>query len=286
MGIFGPICNEIACESQRRGFHILWAQAGRQTTCQDQHPLEQFCRQCAEQKVAGVFFAPEEFTPGMEEANRQAAETLDRAGVAVVLLDRDLHRFPDRSKFDVVGVDNYRVGYLQTEHLLRLGCRHIEHLAIPLSAPTIDARTDGYRQAFRLRGLRCPESWVRRGDPAEVAFVKRITRKMPDAFVCGNDWTAATLLRSLQSLGIRVPQDVRIVSVDDDEYARLLSTPLTTVRQPSREIGAAAVGAMIERIENRDMPARNIMLDCKLIVRESCGGRIGLSPNMPATGVA
>lgn len=272
MGIFGPICGEIACAAQRAGFHLVWADVNGHdgSDCRDR--IRAFCRNSIEQKLAGVFFAPAELMAQTEELNCEIAETLDRAGIAVVLLDRDLHAFPHRSRFDLVGVDNCRIGYLQTEHLLGLGCRHIEHVALPMSAPTVDARTEGYRRALRAYGVRGKESWIRRGDPANVEFVRHITKKMPDGLVCGNDWTAAKLMQTLQGLGVRVPRDVRIVGVDDDDYAHLLATPLTTVRQPSIEIGRAAVKAMIERIEVPMMPPRDILLGCTLVVRESCGG--------------
>ncbi len=278
MGIFGPICREIACAAQRHGYHLLWADTTAREAKDCVEALRQYCGQCVAQGVQGVFFAPLELTPEVEEINLRTAEALDRAGIAVVLLDRDLQAFPNRSRFDLVGVDNFRIGYMQTAHLLGLGCRHIEHLARPLSAPTVEARTVGYRQAFRVHGARCKASWIRRGDPADAEFVSSITAKMPDGVVCANDWTAAIFMRSLQCLGIRVPQDVRIIGVDDDDYAHLVSTPLTTIRQPSREIGAAAVKAMIERIEDRKLPPRDILLGCTLVVRESCGERAATIP--------
>ncbi|MGO9111392.1 MAG: GntR family transcriptional regulator [Thermoguttaceae bacterium] len=268
MGIFGPICEEIARVTQSHSFHLHWADLAQDDYVE---AMQQFCGQCIQQKIAGVFFAPLEQVPEMEEINRRTAETLDRAGIAVMLLDRDLRTFPDRSPFDLVGVDNFRIGWMQTEYLLGLGCRHIEHLARPFSAPTVEARTEGYRRALRVHGVSFKESWVRRGDPTDPEFVKGVTQKIPDAFVCANDLTAATFMRSLQCLGIRVPQDVRIIGVDDDEYAELVSTPLTTIRQPSREIGAAAVIAMIARIKDRKMPPRDILLSCTLVVRQSCG---------------
>ena len=268
MGIFGPICDEIARATHSHGFHLLWANLGHGDS---EKAIEQFCRQCVQQKMAGVFFAPLELEPEMEQINRQTAETLARAGIAVVLLDRDVLPFPGRSEFDLVGVDNYRIGYLQTDYLLKMGCRHIEHVAVSLSAPTVEARTEGYRRAFRFHAASYKESWVRRGDPADLEFVKGLARKIPDAFVCANDTTAATLMRSLHCLGLRVPHDVRVIGVDDDDYAHMVSPPLTTIRQPSREIGAAAVRAMTGRIEDRKMPSRDILLGCTLVVRESCG---------------
>jgi GntR family transcriptional regulator, arabinose operon transcriptional repressor len=78
-------------------------------------------------------------------------------------------------------------------------------------------------------------------------------------------------MQSLLSLVHRIPHDFKIVGIDDVEYAKLLPVPLTTVHQPCREIGRAAISAMLERIKDPNMLARDILLDCRLVVRASCG---------------
>jgi DNA-binding LacI/PurR family transcriptional regulator len=93
----------------------------------------------------------------------------------------------------------------------------------------------------------------------------------PEAVVCANDWTAARLMRTLLGLGHRVPHDVRLVGIDDLEYSSLLPVPLTTLRQPTRAIGAAAFAAMLDRVTRPDLPVRDILLQTELIVRRSCG---------------
>src|SRR5205823_8438380 len=98
-------------------------------------------------------------------------------------------------------------------------------------------------------------------------------RKQGDAFVCANDRTAGQLMHVLQALGYRIPRDVRIVGIDDVEYASLLPVPLTTVHQPCREIGAAAMAAMLDRIDQPGMLSRDILVECRLVVRDSCGAK-------------
>jgi DNA-binding LacI/PurR family transcriptional regulator len=93
----------------------------------------------------------------------------------------------------------------------------------------------------------------------------------PEAVVGANDRTAGHLMHSLIRLNYRVPEDVRIAGIDDVAYANLLPIPLTTVHQPCKEIGVAAVAAMLERVANPDMPVRDILLDCRLVIRDSCG---------------
>ena len=78
----------------------------------------------------------------------------------------------------------------------------------------------------------------------------------PDAVVCANDRTAGRLMQTLVKLGYAVPKDVRLVGIDDVEFAALLPVPLTTLRQPSRQIGDAALGAMLERVSRRGFVAQ------------------------------
>jgi GntR family transcriptional regulator of arabinose operon len=99
-----------------------------------------------------------------------------------------------------------------------------------------------------------------------------LQRRSPDsALAAVNDRTAGHLMQALLSSGYRVPQDFKIVGIDDVEYAKLLPVPLTTIHQPCREIGRAAITAMLDRIANPDMLTRDILLDCKLVVRASSG---------------
>jgi len=98
-----------------------------------------------------------------------------------------------------------------------------------------------------------------------------LKRDRPDAFVCANDHTAGNLMHTLLALGKRIPDDIRIVGIDDVKYARLLPVPLTTLHQPCRDIGRIALTVMLDRIANPDLPPRDVLLGCELVVRKSCG---------------
>jgi DNA-binding LacI/PurR family transcriptional regulator len=80
-------------------------------------------------------------------------------------------------------------------------------------------------------------------------------------------------MQVLLARGYRIPQDVRVVGIDDVEYASLLPVPLTTVHQPCREIGEAALSAMLDRVARPNMFVRDILVACHLVVRESCGAK-------------
>jgi GntR family transcriptional regulator of arabinose operon len=266
--IFEPICQGMA-EAQHGSHHALLWGSSLGDTANVEEQASQACRQLVSKKVSGVFFAPLELTQEKDAINRRVAEVFDRAGIPVVLLDRDLVPHPDRSRYDLVGIDNRRAGYTITSHLLRHGCQRVAFVGRPRSAPTVDARISGYKEAMSDAGL--PPA-IHRIDPEDCAELRRIMAKVrPDGFVCANDFTAAQLLKTLNTLGVSVPDQVRMVGIDDVKYASLLSVPLTTIHQPCGDIGAVAIGAMLQRLSNPKLPPRDILLSFHLVERESCG---------------
>ncbi len=97
-------------------------------------------------------------------------------------------------------------------------------------------------------------------------------RFRPDAIVCANDRLAAEVMRLLRGWNRRIPADVMLAGIDDTPYAAFLPSPLTTIRQPCRDIGRAALHAMLDRLAHPDLPPRQILLAGQLVVRESSGG--------------
>jgi GntR family transcriptional regulator of arabinose operon len=269
--IFEPICQGMMSSPLAREHALIWGSVrGAEATKEER--TWQLCRQYIERKVAGVFFAPLELTAGKDEMNRRIAGALDEAGIPIVLLDRTVLPYPERGAHDRVGIDNRRAGYIMTEHMLRLGCRRIAAVGLPDAAATVDEREAGYREALFRSGLNVDAALIRRLDPADPELVGELMEaERPDAIVCANDRTAAQLMHTLFDLGYGVPDDVRLAGIDDLEYAKLLRVPLTTLRQPTREIGAAALAAMLDRVTFRDLPTRDILLQGELIVRRSCG---------------
>ena len=271
--IFEPICKGIAQARASKPFELLWGQTQRVHSKEAQ--AQELCDQYLARGVSGVFFAPLELVEGKEQVNARIAEEFDKAEIPLVLLDRDLCAYPQRSRYDLVGIDNHRAGYVVTGHLLKLGCRRIIFLARPNSAPTVSARAGGYREALLAEDIASGPEWVKWGEPHDAALLWKILNDLhPEAFVCANDITAAQLMQTLTAMGVRIPADIRVVGIDDVKYARILQVPLTTLHQPCQELGAEALMAMFARIAYPSMPARHIMLDCDLVVRESSGANL------------
>ena len=269
--IFEPICQGMMESPLARQHALVWGSDTRAGASKEERAWE-LCRHYVERRVSGVFFAPLELTPEKDQANLRITQALDEARIPVVLLDRTAVPYPGRGHHDLVGIDNRRAGYTIAEHVLRLGARRVAFVGLRNAAATVDAREAGYREALHAWGAPCESALSRRLDPADASAVRDLMDgRSPDAIVCANDRTAARLMRTLLDLGREVPRDVRLVGIDDVGYAGLLPVPLTTLRQPTRQIGAAALGAMLERVAGIDLPTRDILLHGTLVVRRSCG---------------
>jgi len=273
--IFEPICQGMLASPLAREHALVWGSFAGPAASKEERAWE-LCRQYIDRKVSGVFFAPLELTSAKDEVNQRIARALDEARIPVVLLDRTVLPYPQRGHHDLVGIDNRRAGYLVTEHLLGAGARRIAFLGMPNAAATVDARECGYREALHAWSAPFDRSLAHRMDPADAAGVRALMESnRPEGIVCANDSTAARLMHTLLELGYAVPRDVRLVGIDDVEYARLLPVPLTTLRQPTRQIGAAALAAMLDRVAGADLPTRDILLHGTLVVRRSCGASEG-----------
>lgn len=268
--IFEPICRGIAAAPRAADHALLWGHASTSASAFESDALH-LCDQYIQRRVAGVFFAPLEAGRAPRETNLEIVARLDAAQIPIILLDRCVLPFPDRSPHDLVGIDNRRAGFMAAAHLLRLGVRDISMIAYAGGAPTVDARVAGFREALLSFGRTLDSNSVSRLDSIEVKTVEPLLREPGQGFVCANDKTAGRLMQVLRSMNCSIPQQARIVGIDDVEYTSLLPVPLTTVHQPCREIGEAAMNTMLDRIAQPSAHVRDILLECRLIVRDSCG---------------
>jgi len=273
--IFEPICHGMMRSAFARPDALLWGNAAS-SVGEMAKEAEQMMSSFIRQKVAGVFFAPLELTPDKDATNRRIARDLDRAEIPVVLLDRCYMPYPDRSAHDLVGVDNRRAGYKATIHLLQMGVRRVAFLGEAHAAGTVDERIAGFYEAQRRYSVIPERELVRRGSPQDEGLVRKLMEDLrPEAIVCGNDLTAARLMQTLIGLGIKIPEEVRIVGMDDVKYASLLPVPLTTIHQDCAGIGMAAMATMLQRLEHPELPVRDVTVPTSLVVRKSCGAGLG-----------
>jgi len=273
--IFEPICGHMAHKAEEDGFRLIWSGSMSEGAEERKRQIEHLARRYAKEKVDGIFFAPLERTSEKDTVNKRIMGLFAEAHIPVVLMDRDIVSFPLRSNYDLVGVDNVRIGYIVTEHLINHGCTSLKFVSRPYAAPTVKLRIIGYVQAIREANLKIGvngSNTVSIGEVEDQDFVRSLVHKKKlIGIVCENDTTAARLMHHLSEMGYDIPGQVRVVGIDDLKYSEYLRVPLTTYRQPLKEIAATAVGLMLSRVADFGAPARTVYLDGELIVRRSCG---------------
>jgi len=265
----------MAHKAEEDGFRLIWSGSMSEGAEERKRQIEHLARRYAKEKVDGIFFAPLERTSEKDTVNKRIMGLFAEAHIPVVLMDRDIVSFPLRSNYDLVGVDNVRIGYIVTEHLINHGCTSLKFVSRPYAAPTVKLRIIGYVQAIREANLKIGvngSNTVSIGEVEDQDFVRSLVHKKKlIGIVCENDTTAARLMHHLSEMGYDIPGQVRVVGIDDLKYSEYLRVPLTTYRQPLKEIAATAVGLMLSRVADFGAPARTVYLDGELIVRRSCG---------------
>ena len=197
-------------------------------------------------------------------------EELHRRGTPVVLLARG--PVPGA---DSVRAENRTAAAALVGHLIEHGHRDIAFVGDPEASADAGERWAGFEAAHEVAGL----SPVRR--PVPCAFRESAGREAgrsilaghprPSALVGANDEIAMGLGVAAREAGLRIPSDIAVTGWDDIPVARHLSPPLTTVRQPMREIGRRGAALLHERITGSRTVPRHEELPTELVVRSSCG---------------
>ena len=267
---FEPICAQIAQACHACNLSLIWGATSPATPVPGDVKVEALCARFVAQRVSGVFFVPDELAEhAPENRNLKIAQALTDAGIAVVLLDRDVVPFPAQSPYDLVGIDNVDAGYKQTRHLIDCGCKRILYVTRPGQLWTKTARIAGYRLALEGAGLAFDPARVCVGDATDPAFCKALLKFRPDGIVCFHDPVAIHLIQNFQKLRVAIPQRIRIVGLDDVRYSEFLPIPITTLQQPCLSIGTQAADLMVRRLNRDSHPPRRILFDTRLIVRTS-----------------
>lgn len=272
-GAIATVVDEVARLSQQQGYGLL---LGRRPHGTDEDLVayaEELAKRCIESRVVGVFFVPLLLSAEQMSANVRIADAFRDAGIAVVLIDRDVTDYPLRSRLDLVSLDHYLTGHVLAEHLLSLGHREIHFLAASHCASSVSARIAGYRNALARHDIAPLSRWVHRGYVEEPGLLPQLVRNAGlRACIFSTDHLAARAIRDLNAAGLRIPDEVAIVGTNDDHYAALLDVPLTTIRQPCQALAAAAIGLMSHRLSEPDDAPHEVRLSGELVIRESCGG--------------
>lgn len=197
---------------------------------------------------------------------------LQRKGIPLVFFDRDAQEL-DVSK---VMVDNVGAAYEATKHLIDNGCKRIAFLAGPQSVTVSNQRLEGYGNALNDHGFSIDSSMIVHGEYTLAKSIE-ITHQLinlenrPDGLIVVSDRLAVGAIAALKSRNIKIPDEVAVVSFNDEPICTVITPTLSSVAQPTLDIGRNATALLIDEIEDTvgTFKPEIQILKTQLIVRES-----------------
>ncbi len=263
---FGILGREIEQEASRYGYRVIFCSS-------DENPekSKQQIAMLQQSQVDGFIISP----PMNSEEQIQA---LAKGTIPFVLIDR---YFPGIETNYIV-VDNFEAAYKATNHLLALGRKKIANITLNLNLVNMKERTDGYMQALRDASVTVDENLVKvlpfSHDNKDVAkaikdLVGKPGSKKIDAILFSTSKLGINGIASITDLGLKIPDDIAIVSFDNPDAYKICISPVTVVSQPLKEIGKTSVQVLLNQIKYPDIKTdfQKIKLKTDFIIRKSCG---------------
>jgi LacI family transcriptional regulator len=261
--LFAPIARRMSHLCQKNGLALLFVDLSGDAVSRRVDKIAQTAADFVKTGVNGVIFQPVELVKNAEAINRKILATFDEAGVPVVLLDSDIVRSPERSRYDLAAVNHVEAGRRIGAHLVECGAKRIAFLMEREHAPCVQDRYLGVRIGAEGRMAKGAAVYAR---PDNAGAIRRAVKSLKiDAFACYNDREARLLITTLAQLGYAVPKDIKVAGFDDVNYATISAPALTTAHQPCDGLADLAFEMLMARIDRPDAPPRQTFLDALLV---------------------
>lgn len=224
-----------------------------------------------EQRVHGVLVTPvsDDLEPFKKARDR---------GTPIVLVDR---KSKDKN-FSSVSVDDVAGGYMAVKHLIELGRKKIVFAGGPMAIQQVSDRLKGAQKAVAehpgvaLEIIDCKSLTVFEGRVIGEEILKRPKTKRPDAVFAANDLVAIGIMQvCLNTNEINIPKDLSLIGYDDISFASTAIVALTSIRQPTHEMGASAVELLMQLAETADAKpkVKHIEFQPELVIRDSTAAK-------------
>lgn len=203
------------------------------------------------------------------EGSEQQIKNLQNQNVPFVLIDR---YFPDIPASHI-SINNYESAYNAVTHLIKMGRQQIGMIAYKTALHHISERKRGYTEALGEKKSQMKLArYAHLKEDIKLAIDQLLkARKPADAIFFATNSLAIEGLKYINELGIRVPEELAVVSFDESEAFDLFYSPVTYVRQPILEMGKTAVRVLLDQIKDADKPAELVCIDTELVIRRSSG---------------
>lgn len=243
-----------------RGYHIMF--------CQSDESFEKevtSIKKLVSIRIDGLLVSVSKHT-----TDADAFLKVQQKGIPVVFFDRALD-YVDATK---VTVNQHEGAFLAVEHLIQRGCTKIAHIAGPRNLSIAVDRLNGYLDALEKYNIPVNKNYILHCEDFQFNALEKVKTLFsladkPNGIFAINDSSAIICIKYLQEQGYRIPEDIAIAGYNNDPISEVVWPSLTTVMQPSYEVGKLATQLLIDEIENKSTMFHQKILSTELIVRSS-----------------
>ncbi|PFG15002.1 LacI family DNA-binding transcriptional regulator [Bacillus sp. es.036] len=177
-----------------------------------------------------------------------------------------------------VAIDNISSSREAVEHLVQLGHSRIGMITGPLNSLLSRDRLKGYRQALFANEIAIEGVLIQEGDHTYESGYNQMNKFLaledpPTAIFAANDSMAMGAIKAVKDQNMKVPEDVAVVGFDNIQFSKIFEPALTTIAQPLMEMGKRSMELLLKQIKGEPLTKKQLVLDTKLIVRDSCGAK-------------
>ena len=227
---------------------------------------ERYVNVLIQQQVRGVLITP-------ADMKSERLDVMRDRGIAVALLDREIKGRKQCS----VSVDDVHGGQIAIEYLAGLGHKNIAWVCGPESIPQVADRGAGVAKAAKVAGSKIETirvSLMNATNGEEAARKILELDVLPTAIFCANDLLALGVMRALLASKVRIPEQVSVLGYDNIEFAPSAAVPLSSIAQPSYQMGVTAADLLLNECEDGDSHEhQQIRFQPQLVERASTGKR-------------
>jgi LacI family transcriptional regulator len=258
---FTEVARGVEDAASKRDYAVFLCNSDESATKEDR-----YVNVLIQQQVRGVLITPADMKSDRLEVMRER-------GIAVTLLDREIKGRKQCS----VSVDDVHGGQIAIEYLAGLGHKNIAWVCGPESIPQVADRGAGVTKAAKVAGakietIRVPLMNAAKGEEAAKKILE--LGVMPTAIFCANDLLALGVMRALLASRVRIPEQVSVLGYDNIEFAPSAAVPLSSIAQPSYQMGVTAADLLLNECEDgENHEHQQIRFQPQLVERASTGKR-------------
>ncbi len=260
---FGKVARHLGNVANTFGYNILLFNInGSPEHYDDDHLFD-----LIHQRVDGLIYAS-------SHRSMEVIQVAQTHKIPIVVLDREIKN----ACINSVTVNNNYGAFIATEHLIKLGHRHIAYLGGAAGMEISVRRKEGYQRALTENGLPAAEEYIAYGDykmQSGFECIGRLYQEHPEitGVIAATDLMAIGALQYFNKMGLRVAEDISLIGFDNIELSATVTPPLTTVEYPIERMSAIVIDLILRQIHHEADNGEAVVLFPKLIIRESSGMR-------------